>query len=217
MELLTPISISVKIRKESGIYLGSTLLSHQLNKRRELDYKLSTLLFGRNNLSVAQLRSYCTQNSKLTHVGDDGKLKMVDVGSKTVTKRTAIASGVVQLNTEIIQLIKENSIKKGDVITVAKVAGIMAAKRTDQMIPLCHNIALSSVNIDIDVEGECGLRIRAVTIAGDKTGVEMEALTAVSVAALTVYDMCKALSHDIVIKDIRLEQKTGGKSDYVRK
>ena len=215
MEQLTHISVSVKSRKESGIYFGSVALSSHVNKR--LDFKPNTLFFGRNNLSMTQLRYYCANNSRLTHVAEDGKLKMVDVGSKTVTKRTAVASGVVQLNTEIIQLIKENSIKKGDVITVAKIAGIMAAKRTDQLIPLCHNISLSSVNIDIGLEEDCGLRIRATAIAGDKTGVEMEALTAVSVAALTVYDMCKALSHDIVIKDIKLEQKTGGKSDFVRK
>lgn len=153
---------------------------------------------------------------------------MVDVGDKTITSREAIASGVVVLNRKIMQKIKDNSVKKGDVITVARIAGIMAAKKTDQIIPLCHNIALSSVKIDITedvVVDNCdgtetapveALRIVAVARASDRTGVEMEALTAVSVAALTVYDMCKAMSQHIVIKDIRLEQKRGGKSDFER-
>ena len=146
---------------------------------------------------------------------------MVDVGDKTITSREAIASGVVVLNREIMQKIRNSLVKKGDVITVARIAGIMAAKKTDQIIPLCHNIALSSVKIDItevaDTD-ECGeaLRIVAVARARDRTGVEMEALTAVSVAALTVYDMCKAMSQHIVIKGIRLERKRGGKSDFER-
>lgn len=153
---------------------------------------------------------------KFTHVSEDGKLKMVNVGDKTVTKRTATASGEVVLNPEIIALIRKNSIKKGDVITVARIAGIMAAKNTDALIPLCHNIALSSVKIDIEIVNDHALRILATAVAVDKTGVEMEALTAVSVAALTVYDMCKALSHDVVIKSIQLEEKTGGRSDFKR-
>ena len=172
-----------------------------------------------------QYRLYSTDRSgqEFTHLDKDGKLIMVDVGEKTITSREAIASGVVVLNREIIQKIRDSSVKKGDVITVARIAGIMAAKKTDQIIPLCHNIALSSVKIDItEAEDEDGgtvvdaLRIVAVARAVDRTGVEMEALTAVSVAALTVYDMCKALSKDIVIKDIRLEKKSGGKSDFER-
>ena len=156
-------------------------------------------------------------SQKFTHVSEDGKLKMVNVSDKSVTKRTATATGKVVLNPEIIALIRENSIKKGDVIAVAKIAGIMAAKNTDTLIPLCHNIALSSVSIDIEIlDDSAALRILATAVAVDKTGVEMEALTAVSVAALTVYDMCKAFSHDIFIEGIQLKEKTGGKSYYKR-
>lgn len=175
-----------------------------------------------------QYRLYSTDRSgqEFTHLDKEGKLKMVDVGDKKITSREAIASGVVVLNREIMQKIRNSLVKKGDVITVARIAGIMAAKKTDQIIPLCHNIALSSVKIDItevaDTD-ECGetspveaLRIVAVARARDRTGVEMEALTAVSVAALTVYDMCKAMSQHIVIKGIRLERKRGGKSDFER-
>ena len=183
---------------------------------------------GRVGYQHGQYRLYSTDRSgqEFTHLDKEGKLKMVDVGDKTITSREAIASGVVVLNREIMQKIRNNLVKKGDVITVARIAGIMAAKKTDQIIPLCHNIALSSVKIDItevaDTD-ECGetspveaLRIVAVARARDRTGVEMEALTAVSVAALTVYDMCKAMSQHIVIKGIRLERKRGGKSDFER-
>lgn len=163
-----------------------------------------------------QHRLYSTDHSghDFTHLDKDGKLKMVDVGDKTITKREAIATGVVLLNREILTKIRDSTIKKGDVITVARIAGIMAAKKTDQIIPLCHNISLSSVKIEIDELKEDSLRITSVARAVDRTGVEMEALTAVSVAALTIYDMCKALSKDIVIKDVRLLRKSGGKSDY---
>lgn len=186
----------------------------------------------RTGMLHSQYRLYSTDRpcQEFTHLDKEGKLKMVDVGDKTVTSREAIASGVVVLNQEIIQKIRDNLVKKGDVITVARIAGIMAAKKTDQLIPLCHNIALSSVKIDITEDvvvggdgDDCGqsapveaLRIVAVARARDRTGVEMEALTAVSVAALTVYDMCKAMSQHIVIKDIRLERKSGGKCDFVR-
>ena len=188
------------------------------------------LRVGRWGMQQNQYRLYSTDQAgqELTHLDKGGKLKMVDVGDKTITSREAIASGVVVLNRKIMQKIKDNSVKKGDVITVARIAGIMAAKKTDQIIPLCHNIALSSVKIDITedvVVDNCdgtetapveALRIVAVARASDRTGVEMEALTAVSVAALTVYDMCKAMSQHIMIKDIRLEQKRGGKSDFER-
>ena len=158
-----------------------------------------------------------TGDATLSHVGDSGKVKMVDVGSKSETSRLAVAAGRVQLGERAFQLVAENRLKKGDVLAAAQLAGIMAAKQTSQLIPLCHNIALTSVDVTVSLESaslsvviECTARSRG------QTGVEMEALTGVSVAALTVYDMCKSVSHDIVIGDIRLVSKTGGKSDFCR-
>ena len=166
------------------------------------------------------LQSVRQMSSKaLSHVDPaTGKAQMVDVGGKEVTFRRAIAEGSIVVGSEIIKLISQNEIKKGDVLTVAQLAGIMAAKRTSDLIPLCHPIALSNVKLDlsIDVESESVL-IKADVRCEGKTGVEMEALTAVSVAALTIYDMCKGVSHEIEIKKINLLSKSGGRSGTYNK
>lgn len=141
---------------------------------------------------------------------------MVDITEKKVTPRTARAQALVKVGGVIANLISQNCIQKGDVFTIAKLAGIMGAKKTSDLIPLCHNIALSKVNVEITLDNEtnCVIIIATVHCTG-KTGVEMEALTAASVAALTVYDMCKAVSHSIVILELKLLEKTGGKrGDY---
>eukprot|EP00742_Colponemidia_sp_Colp-10_P011612 GILJ01012931.1.p1 GENE.GILJ01012931.1~~GILJ01012931.1.p1 ORF type:complete len:163 (+),score=27.30 GILJ01012931.1:48-491(+) len=143
---------------------------------------------------------------------------MVDVSAKSETIRTATASGRVVLGQSAFDLVAKNQIQKGDVLTTAKLAGIMAAKKTSELIPLCHGLNLSSVDVSLELKAaDASVAIRATARTKDVTGVEMEALTAVSVAALTVYDMCKAVSKSIEIQDIVLEAKTGGKSgDYNR-
>lgn len=152
--------------------------------------------------------------SSWSHVRDTGKATMVDVSTKIDSARTASACAEVRVGSKIAQMIVENELKKGDVLSVAKLAGIIAAKKTSELIPLCHNIFLSFVDIWLQVESDHVKIISEVRCYG-KTGVEMEALVAVSVAALTVYDMCKAVRHDIVIENIKLLKKTGGKNDYV--
>lgn len=140
---------------------------------------------------------------------------MVDTSGKDVTARRAVASAKVLLNEETIRILREGANPKGDPLEIARVAGIMAAKKTSELIPLCHQINLSKADVKIEItEGGVSLEAEAKTTA--PTGVEMEALTAVSVAALTIYDMCKAVQKDIQITEIRLESKTGGKSDYVK-
>lgn len=153
---------------------------------------------------------------ELTHFNEHGKAKMVDVSEKSDTKRTAIAKGSIKMNTETIEVIKQGKIKKGDVLSVAQVGGIMGAKKTWDLIPMCHNIFLSGADIKFNVlEDEIEIEATVSTIG--KTGVEMEALTAVSMAALTIYDMCKAIDKDMVIDNIRLVKKVGGKSgEYLR-
>ncbi len=152
-------------------------------------------------------------NNKLTHFDDNGDPSMVDINTKENTVRVAIATGKVIMKSETLQKILDIKIKKGDVFNVAKLAGIMAAKKTDQLIPLCHSIPLSYVNIDLepDIKNSC-VKIRAEASLVGKTGVEMEAFTAVSVASLTIYDMCKSVDREMVISDIKLTHKSGGKS-----
>lgn len=150
---------------------------------------------------------------EFTHLDEEGKARMVDVSEKPLTQREAIARGSVYLKPETITLIKEKAIKKGDVITVAKVAGIMAAKRTAELIPMCHPLNITSVGLDITIsEEEKRLDIEARVKTVGPTGVEMEALTAVSIAAMTIYDMCKAVDKEMIISDIMLIEKRGGKS-----
>ncbi|XP_037718303.1 molybdenum cofactor biosynthesis protein 1 isoform X1 [Drosophila subpulchrella] len=155
--------------------------------------------------------------SQLTHVNAQGKAQMVDVGAKTSTTRFARAEATVEVGEKLTRLIAANELAKGDVLTVAQLAGIMGAKRTSDLIPLCHNISLSSVKVQATLlKSEHSVRLEASVRCSGQTGVEMEALTAVSVAALTVYDMCKAVSHDICITNVRLLSKSGGKRDFQR-
>lgn len=140
---------------------------------------------------------------------------MVDVGDKEDSKRIATASGRIYVGDEILQMIKGNTMKKGDVLAVARISGIMNAKRTAELIPLCHNIPLHSVRVDAELDEERKeVKVVATVKCGGKTGVEMEALVAVSTALLTIYDMCKAVSQRMVIRDVQLEEKSGGKTDF---
>ncbi|PPD68324.1 hypothetical protein GOBAR_DD34798 [Gossypium barbadense] len=151
----------------------------------------------------------------LTHVGSTGKAQMVDVSPKETSSRTAIASCKVVLGKKVFDLVLANQMAKGDVLTVAKIAGINGAKHTSTLIPLCHNITLAHVRVDLRLDPEdFSVEIEGEAASTGKTGVEMEAMTAVSIAGLTVYDMCKAASKDIQVTDIRLERKTGGKTGY---
>lgn len=151
--------------------------------------------------------------SGFTHFDDEGNAHMVDVGAKEVTERVATAKGSVLMQPETIALIRQGGIKKGDVLSVARLAGIMGAKKTPDLIPLCHPLALTSVSVDLTVDPDRNaVDITATCKLTGKTGVEMEALTAVSVAALTVYDMCKAVDKGMRLTDIRLVHKSGGKS-----
>jgi cyclic pyranopterin phosphate synthase len=150
---------------------------------------------------------------KLSHIDAQGRAQMVEVAEKPITAREAIATGTVQMQPEVLRMIVTGQIPKGDVLAVARVAGIMAAKKTPELIPLCHPLLLTSVTIDFTTNEKLGtIAIAARVRVEGKTGVEMEALTAVSVAALTVYDMCKAADKSMVISDICLQKKTGGKS-----
>ncbi len=149
----------------------------------------------------------------LTHIDGQGKARMVDVTAKAETERVAVAKGRVLMKQETLDLIAANEVKKGDVLGVARVAGIMAAKRTGEMIPLCHPLNITSVEVSFEtVASPPAIDITATAKVASKTGVEMEALTAVSVAALTIYDMCKAADKGMTLTDIRLVRKTGGKS-----
>ncbi len=152
----------------------------------------------------------------LTHLDDQGRVRMVDVGDKPVTDREAVARGYVTLQPETLRLIQQGLMKKGDVLTVAQLAGIMGAKRTAELIPLCHPLPLDKISVELALDGERGrIDITAAARTSGKTGVEMEALTAVSVAALTVYDMCKAVDRGMRIQGIRLVRKRGGQSGDV--
>ncbi len=152
-------------------------------------------------------------SDKLTHFDGDGKAIMVDVGEKKTTRREALATGEVQMRPETLQRILNRKIEKGDVFSVARLAGIMGAKQTSALIPLCHPLPLTSVEIDFDTDPQQGIvRIEAMAKVTGQTGIEMEALTAVSIAGLTIYDMCKAIDKEMVIGKICLLKKTGGKS-----
>jgi cyclic pyranopterin phosphate synthase len=155
----------------------------------------------------------------LTHVGADGEAHMVDVGDKAETVRIAVAEGYVRMRPETLDLILKGNAKKGDVLATARLAGIMAAKQTANLIPLCHPLILSKVSVEISADESLpGLRVEAMAKLTGRTGVEMEALTAVSVACLTIYDMAKAADREMEIGGIRLARKSGGRSgDYIRK
>jgi cyclic pyranopterin phosphate synthase len=155
--------------------------------------------------------------SKLTHLDEKGEAAMVDVSDKAMTERVAIAEGHIVMLPETLRLIREGNAKKGDVLGAARIAGIMAAKKTHDLIPLCHPLLISKIAIDLDPDQELpGIRVRATVKLSGQTGVEMEALTAVSVACLTIYDMVKAADRGMKIEAIRLVEKSGGKSGTYR-
>ena len=145
--------------------------------------------------------------AEFSHLDREGAARMVDVGEKAVIRRTAVAAGSVRMSPETVKLLRERALPKGDALNTARIAGVMAAKRTPDLIPLCHGLNLTSVEVEFEV-GEEGIGIVATARASDRTGVEMEALTAVSVAALTIYDMCKAVDKAMIIGDIKLLEKT---------
>jgi len=153
-----------------------------------------------------------------THLNDQGRARMVNVGDKNITERKAVARGRVYMKPETLDLVERGNMKKGDVLAVAQVAGIMGAKKTPDIIPMCHPLNISGIDIDIEINHDLvSVDIKAEASVAAKTGVEMEALTAVSVAALTVYDMCKAVDREMVIGDIELLKKSGGRSgNYVK-
>jgi cyclic pyranopterin phosphate synthase len=156
------------------------------------------------------------EQQRLTHVDESGAARMVDVSGKDVSARTAVASGRVLVSPEVVGLLRGEGVPKGDALGVARVAGIMAAKRTPDLVPLCHPISISGVSVDLDIADDA-VAITATVRTADRTGVEMEALTAVSVAALTVVDMVKAVDKGAVITDVRVESKSGGRSgDWTR-
>jgi cyclic pyranopterin monophosphate synthase len=158
-----------------------------------------------------------TQEPRLSHIDDDGKAVMVDVSSKDITSRVATAGGTVLMEPETMRLVQEGGMKKGDVLSVARLAGIMGAKKTPELIPLCHPLALQKIDIELSLDpGRNAVDIIATCKVSGQTGVEMEALTAVSVAALTIYDMCKAVDRTMRLTDIRLLAKSGGQSGDFR-
>ena len=157
----------------------------------------------------------------LTHVDGKGRARMVDVGEKEITRRVAVAEGVVWMQASTLAQIRDNSLQKGDVLTTAQLAGVMAAKRTHELIPLCHSLAITQIDVQLRLESEApegfggGVQIRAEVRCEGKTGVEMEALTAVSVAGLTVYDMAKSIDRGMRISEVRLREKRGGRSGTI--
>ena len=155
--------------------------------------------------------------SELSHFDDSGQAQMVDVGAKSITERKAVAVGRIRMKPETLQLIIGGDVKKGDVLAVARIGGITGAKRTSDLIPLCHPLRLTSINIDFAPDTDAAeIKIKATVKANDRTGVEMEALVAVSAAALTIYDMCKSYDRGMTISDLTLVEKRGGKSGHYR-
>lgn len=159
-----------------------------------------------------------TKDKSFTHFDDQGNAVMVDVGGKNSTERVAVAAGSISMSSAAYELVKSGNVKKGDVLGISRVAGIVAAKKVDELIPLAHPLLINKVNVEFELlDDENTILIEATVGIEGKTGVEMEALTAVSVTALTIYDMCKAVDKSMVISDIRLLKKSGGKSGlYVR-
>ncbi|MBW1636152.1 MAG: cyclic pyranopterin monophosphate synthase MoaC [Deltaproteobacteria bacterium] len=160
-----------------------------------------------------------SSNDSFTHFDESGNAHMVDVGKKTETSRVANAAGRISMSKSAFELVKSGSMSKGDVLGIARVAGVMAAKKVDELIPLAHPLMISKANIDFVLrDDDCSIDIFATVGITGKTGVEMEALTAVSIAALTIYDMCKAVDKSMTISNVRLLKKTGGKSGtFIRK
>lgn len=199
--------------------MNSSTCLININERHFIETFGKTQYFSeQRNSNYSTFRTYCTDAERdLTHVDNSGKAVMVDVSQKSITFRSATAQAIVKVGPVIADLIEKNCLKKGDVFTVAQLAGIMGAKKTSDLIPLCHNIALSKVNVNVTLNKETNSVIIIATVhCQGKTGVEMEALTAATVSALTVYDMCKAVSHNIIISEVLLKEKMGGKRDFHR-
>ena len=156
---------------------------------------------------------------KFSHIDDEGRVRMVDVTKKKPTVRTAVAGGTIHMNPETLDLIQSHKVKKGNVLETARIAGVMAAKKTSELIPMCHPLNITHIQVDFSPDAPASsMHIEATVRAVDQTGVEMEAITAVSVAALTIYDMCKSHDKEMTISKIRLLKKSGGKSGtYIRK
>jgi cyclic pyranopterin monophosphate synthase len=191
------------VRRKCLSLLKSTGKTHQRPKSQDQRPKTEKL---ERNRSMTEL----------SHIDDEGKVKMVDTSSKAITSRRAVASAFVSMSAGTVTALKTHQTPKGDPLQAARLAGIMAAKRTSDLIPLCHPLPLTHVEVEASLN-ESGVSLSAAVSTNAQTGVEMEALTAVSIAALTIYDMCKAIDKGITITDIRLESKTGGKSgDYTR-
>ncbi len=166
---------------------------------------------------TARKKAVKREPHELTHLDQHGRARMVDVSDKSTSTRTAVARGVVRMHAATLRLLLSGKTPKGDVLAVARIAGIQAAKQTPTLIPMCHHVQITGVQIELTQSSDTDLTVEATVRAADRTGVEMEALTAVSVAALTVYDMLKAVDREIVITDIALYEKTGGKSgDFKR-
>ncbi|XP_031332719.1 molybdenum cofactor biosynthesis protein 1 isoform X4 [Photinus pyralis] len=215
-DLTALIGAAVGRKKKQHAGVNSSFKSTHI---RSLHYNPGSLSHLYGNIAMHSLRFYSSEISKqqqLTHVDEQGKASMVDVTNKDITIRHASAKAVVKVDHRITKLIKENGLKKGDVLTVAQIAGILGAKKTSDIIPLCHNIPLTKIRVSVRLdEIQNAIVIIATIHCQGKTGVEMEALTAVSVSALTVYDMCKSVTHDIKISDIYLLSKSGGsKGNY---
>jgi cyclic pyranopterin phosphate synthase len=163
------------------------------------------------------VKTVARSSKKLTHLGVGGEAHMVDVSAKPATERIAVAEGRVVMQAKTLDLVRQGNAKKGDVLGTARIAGIMAAKRTHELIPLCHPLALSQVEVDVTPDAKLpGVNVKARVKVSGKTGVEMEALTAVSVACLTIYDMVKAVERGMRIEGIRLVEKSGGRSGHYR-
>jgi len=191
-----------------------SLSGGKTNDIRIVDEKLHVVIITRNRFSYRWYNS--DMNAKLTHIDEAGRAHMVDVGAKPESERVAIAGGEIVMKRETLELIREGQIKKGDVLTVAQIAGIGAAKRTSELIPLCHPLPITHIDVSLTLEDNLpGVLITATVRSTGKTGVEMEALTAVSIAALTVYDMAKAAEKTMKIQNIRLIEKHGGRSGDV--
>lgn len=207
----TPIFCMLPINAKINHKYHSVRLCHNQNSGKELKAKLQQFVSDQTNHLDE------TADAQLTHTDAQGRAAMVDVGGKVTTRRTATARATVILGPSAFQLLLDNQLAKGDALAVAQLAGIMASKQTSALIPLCHPLPLdhTSVTFDLDKLQNAAI-ITATCRTTGRTGVEMEALTAVSIAALTLYDMCKAVSHNIIITDLKLISKTGGKRDFCR-
>lgn len=207
--------VAFKEIKNSALHFQRNYLHTSFHSRVENKFLPIRRAFGTTTSKLSDKDPI--ETTELSHVDKKGSLQMVDVSPKSETLRVAKAAGRVFVSPEILKAVKENAMKKGDVLTTAKIAGIIAVKKTPDLIPLCHSLNLTHISVEAVInENDCCIDITSQVSCKGSTGVEMEALTGVSVAALTVYDMCKAMSHNIVISDIKLMMKSGGKRDYLR-